>query len=203
MKKIVIILVILLVVIGGWFSYKYLFTTKFTCWPYCPNMTDQDRENIKKSAKEAENLVAKKQTDNNPLETTVVSGGEDSTTEVFKNQPGAIKSITNQSDSQWLLSVDLLTRNTHWVPGGESDFFLNQNPQIRSLLVTKETKTYECNGVNADALRNTSKFMSDIQVGMIKRDEESKKFGTKAYDYTSYFDINGSNIIAIYQQCLP
>jgi uncharacterized protein YxeA len=150
-----------------------------------------------------ETAVTEKQTENNYSETTIVSGGEDSTTEVFKNQPGTIKSITNQGDSQWLLSVDLLTRNTHWVPGGQSDFFLNQNTKVRNLFATKETKTYECNGVNADALRNTSKFMSDIQAGMIKRDEEAKKFGTKAYDYTSYFDINGSNIIAIYQQCLP
>ena len=56
MKKTILIVIILLAIIGGWFSYKYIFSTKSTCWPYCPNMTDQDRENIKKSAQEAENL---------------------------------------------------------------------------------------------------------------------------------------------------
>ena len=128
---------------------------------------------------------------------------ENSVSEIFKNQPGAIKTITNQNDGDWSLSIDLLTKNPNWRPGGETEFFINQNPKVRSLLVTKDTKTYECDGVNADAPRNTSNFIANIQAHMAKMEAESQKFGTKRYDYTAYFDINGSNIIAIYEQCLP
>ncbi len=44
----VIIFVVLL--IGGWFAYKNLSGGNTICWPYCPGMTDQDRDEIKKSA---------------------------------------------------------------------------------------------------------------------------------------------------------
>jgi hypothetical protein len=184
MKKIIIVVIVLAILIG---AGTYLLGKKSNEKISEPVVTETSTE--------------EKLTDENPL--VVTASGEDSAAEVFKYQPGAIKTITNQKDDKWLLAVDLLTKNPNYRPGGETDYFINQNNKVRNLLVTNETKTYECNGVNADALRNTSKFMSDIQVNMIKRDEEAKKFGTKAYDYTSYFDINGTEITAIYQQCLP
>lgn len=186
MKKIIIIVIVLVILVG---AGAYLLGKK------------EGEKTLEPVA--VETTAVEKQVDANISNVAVTSGGEDSTTEIFKNQPGAIKSITNQSDNQWLLSVDLLTPNTHWVPGGQSDFFLNQNPKIRNLLVTNETKNYVCDGVKADVLGNTSKFMSDLQATIIRNEEEAKKFGTKAYDYTAYFDINGSNITAVYQQCLP
>ena len=52
----VIIWIIIFVVLlgGGYWGYRYLSTPKYVCWPYCPGMTDQDREDIKKSAFEAQ-----------------------------------------------------------------------------------------------------------------------------------------------------
>lgn len=49
MKKVIISLVIILtlIVIGGWYLLRPM---SVTCWPYCPGMTDQDREQIKQSA---------------------------------------------------------------------------------------------------------------------------------------------------------
>jgi hypothetical protein len=45
-----IIAIIVILIIGG----GYYYTQKqSTCWPYCKNMTDQDRESIKKSAIDA------------------------------------------------------------------------------------------------------------------------------------------------------
>jgi len=116
------------------------------------------------------------------------TSSESSTNEVFKNQPGSIKSITVKNNNQWILAVDLLTRNPNWTPGGELPFFLNQNPKVRNLNVTGATKTYNCNGVNPDLLINTQTFISNIQEASYK---------------TAYFDINGTNITSIYQQCLP
>jgi len=48
---IIIILAVAIVAFGGVFAYQYL--SKSTCWPYCPNMTDKDREQIKKDASTA------------------------------------------------------------------------------------------------------------------------------------------------------
>ena|SRR3989344_1894602 len=49
-----LIAVIALLVIGGG-AYYFFQQKKAVCWPYCPGMTDQDREDIKKSALEAQN----------------------------------------------------------------------------------------------------------------------------------------------------
>jgi len=50
----VLLVVIAVLVIGGFFVYKE--TTRQVCWPYCPGMTDQDREEIKKSALDAQTV---------------------------------------------------------------------------------------------------------------------------------------------------
>ncbi|MCX6752265.1 MAG: hypothetical protein NTZ87_02075 [Candidatus Nomurabacteria bacterium] len=53
-KKIIWRVIVAIVIIAGGFAYNYLSKPKPVCWPYCPGMTDQDREAIKKSALEAE-----------------------------------------------------------------------------------------------------------------------------------------------------
>ena len=115
------------------------------------------------------------------------SSSEESVNEVFTNQLGEVKSIKNQNNS-WILSVDLLTLNPNFSPGS-TDFFINQNPKIRDLNVTKLTKTFKC-GIDSipNVLQATSDFIKDIQKGEYKN---------------RYFDINGNNITAIYEQCLP
>lgn len=133
------------------------------------------------------------------LVASTTSSSENSSTEVFKNQPGAIKSITVKGNNTWIFAVDLLTRNPNWLPSIDSTggFFINQNPQIRNLNVTNATKTYKCKNTVANLLTNTSSFISYTQ-GV------KKSWGTaNQADYTAYFDINGTNISAIYEQCLP
>ncbi len=52
-KKIILGVVVGLAVIAG--AAYYVFYPKGNiCWPYCPGMTDKDREDIKKSASEAQ-----------------------------------------------------------------------------------------------------------------------------------------------------
>ena len=134
------------------------------------------------------------------------TNSETSSTEVFNNQPGAIKSITDKDNNQWMLAVDLLSRNPKWLPGVDSTggFFVNQNTKVRNLNVTNATKTYNCgtgpdgNESSADVLQNTSSFISAIQADKNKGNYNKEFFGP-----VRYFDINGTNITAIYEQCLP
>ncbi|MFA6476309.1 MAG: DUF333 domain-containing protein [Candidatus Paceibacterota bacterium] len=50
-KNIIILVLLLLVVIFGTLLALKVFRPESTCWPYCSNMTDQDRQNIKDQAK--------------------------------------------------------------------------------------------------------------------------------------------------------
>ncbi len=134
--------------------------------------------------------------------------GENSSQEIFKNQPGAIKSITVRDNNQWVLAVDLLSGNPKWLPGVDSTggFFINQNSKIRNLIVTQDTKTYDCgpgpdnNDTSADVLNATSSFIAEI-----KTDIDSGNYTIKGQygGPVRYMDINGSTITAIYAQCLP
>jgi hypothetical protein len=126
-----------------------------------------------------------------PIENTDEVNTEEPVVEFFHNQPGDIKSIIVKGENQWILAVDLLSRNPNWLPGVDStgEFFINQNPRIRNLNVTENTKTYNCQqDVEASFLLNTAIFISNLQ---------------KASYKTVYFDIDGENITAMYQQCLP
>ncbi len=131
--------------------------------------------------------------------------------EFFKMQPGAIVNIVVQNDSTWVFTIDLLTRNPDWLPGNDSTpFFNNKNPKVRSLIVTKySTKTYKCNGAEKNGiLTETSVFIAEIQkLTNIRKSEEEKSevkiFRKNPFEYTAYFDIEGTNITAMYEQCLP
>jgi hypothetical protein len=128
--------------------------------------------------------------------------------ESFIKQPGAIKSITQNGDT-WALAIDILTPNTKWLPGVDSagGFFINKNPKIRNLIVRKNTMIYDCgaqysNGDNVGPrLQDTSNFMSKIEDVIDKSKTDKGLVGE--FGYTAYFDILGSDIFVIYQQCLP
>lgn len=153
--------------------------------------------------------VVNSETKNKNTVTNNQTSGEDSSNEVFNNQPGAVKSIIVKGSNQWVLAVDLLSGNSKWTPDGSDSngrFFINQNTKIRNLTVTKDTKTYNCgggpdnNGANPNSLQNTSTFLAGIQTNINSGDYAyNKDFVGPTY----YFDINRSNITAIYQQCLP
>ena len=53
-KKIILGATTIIVLIAGVFTYHYLSEKQLICWPYCPGMTDKDREDIKKSALETD-----------------------------------------------------------------------------------------------------------------------------------------------------
>lgn len=155
-----------------------------------------------KPKSELENPVAPAPVVEGPTTTTPVSS-EDSPREVFSNQPGAVKSVT-RADSNWTLVVNLLSPNPRWIPGGSSDvggFFIDQNPKTRNLVVTSDTKTYSCDGSNPTRLTETSSFLSGIQDTISRSKTDEGIVGE--FGYTAYFDINGTTITALYQQCLP
>ncbi|MFA6585854.1 MAG: PsbP-related protein [Candidatus Paceibacterota bacterium] len=147
------------------------------------------------------------------IDSNIVSFNENSSTEIFKFQPGAIKSITANGNNKWILDVDLLSQNPNFLPGvggPAGDFFINQNSKIRTLSVTSNTKAYNCGIVSADVVSNISDFITKIQNDMVRAKLENQyRIGgpLKITDWkfweTAYFDISGTNITAMYQQCLP
>lgn len=53
LAPVVIILIVVVIIAGGYFTYQSFFKPASLCWPYCPGMSDQDREVIKESALKA------------------------------------------------------------------------------------------------------------------------------------------------------
>ena len=60
------------------------------------------------------------------LKINLNTSSEESSTEVFKMQPGEIKSLKPELGTRWILAVDLLTYNSDWFPGNDIlvDFLL-------------------------------------------------------------------------------
>lgn len=127
---------------------------------------------------------------------------EEPSSEVFKDQPGAIKSLKSDGSNRWVIAVDLLSNNSKWLPGVDSTGrpFINQNSKIRSLNVTGNTKTYNCENAKPSLLVDTSSFLSTVQNNINKGDYTYKN---EFVGPMRYFDINGINISAMYEQCLP
>ena len=126
----------------------------------------------------------------------------------LEKQPGAILSIIMQNDSTWIFKVNLLKRNLKWLPGSNSDstrdFFLTLNLKVKDLIVNKKAKIYECNDRGqAKTYAKSSDFIDMIQKTITRNKNESERHGRKPYSYTAYFDIDGTTITAIYEQCLP
>jgi type II secretory pathway pseudopilin PulG len=128
---------------------------------------------------------------------------EESSLEIFNRQPGAIKSIKSDGTNKWILAIDLLSSNPKWIPGDSSTggFFINQNVKIRNLNITSLTKIQNCStqysGYASGFENNLLSFVSYVNKKIINP-KEVGEFG-----YTAYFDISGSDITSIYEQCLP
>lgn len=138
----------------------------------------------------------------------IVQYNSETSTEIFNNQPGAIKSTTDQGNNQWTLAIDLLSSNPEWLPG-VNEKYLNQNTKIRNLIVTKDTKTYNC-GIDSkpSVLQNVANYITSIQkyIAQAKLDSKNRVGGSVELmtDWrTLNFNVNGNNITAIYDICLP
>ncbi len=124
--------------------------------------------------------------------------------EVFRNQPGAIVAPIGRADQGYVLSVNLLSGNPQWIPGGSDNhggFFIDQNPKVRNLVATPATKAYRCDGANPTRSVDISEFIPVIQNIIIKSQTDAGLVGE--FGYTAYFDIKGTTITALYEQCLP
>jgi hypothetical protein len=173
-----IALIIILVLIAGGVGYYFA------------------KQGAKDKGLRVEQTVQQETADTATQKEILVVATEEDESEIFQNQPGEVKSITNTGVNEWVLEVDLLTHNPNFLPG-INDFFMNQNSKIRNLNVNSSTQTYFCgagpdnNDTTADIIQNTSNFIQYVQ-NMLNE-------GVKYY----YFDISGTEITAIYQQCLP
>jgi len=135
-------------------------------------------------------------------------GNGSSSQEVFKNQPGAIKSITAQGSNQWILAVDLLSNNPKWFPG-VNDRYINQSTKIRDLMVTASTQTYNCDtNERPDILMDTASYVAKLQATIAQaKIDINYRIGGPVQLMTDWvtvnFDVSGDNITAIYSGCLP
>lgn len=125
-------------------------------------------------------------------------------------QPATIKSITKVSGG-WNLTLDYLSYNTDWLPGVDSTgpFFLNQNPKIRTVLVSDGSNTppttYRVCGANEDNT-NWGPFVNTKIADFITDAERLLiiyQSGQESYEPTYYFTINNAIVTKIDQQCLP
>lgn len=118
--------------------------------------------------------------------------------ENVKNQPGTVKSVISVPGG-WNLSVDYLSYNNNWQPGGNGstgDFFVNLNPKLRTLFLANNSNdlVFKCGTETIPNVPylNTSTYVNELNNYLIDG------------GYTNYyFDVKDGNITAIYQQCLP
>ncbi len=145
-------------------------------------------------------------------QTTQISNSENPAQEVFRNHPGKVISIINRGEYLWSINVDILSPNPKWLPGvdGTGPFFINIDPKIRNLNITPATRAYVCgagpdgNETTADVLTDTKIFIDGQNIQNRLNDINIMTTEQKIYNHVAYyFDINGANIGAIYQQCLP
>lgn len=122
-----------------------------------------------------------------------------SDSENVKEQAGIIKNIKTTSDG-WLLTIDYVSRNPSWLPGGNEKFFLNTDDKLRTLLISNKltnnnTKFFECGSDNERYGAVIEAKIEDF-VTQVKKE-------LLANEPRYYFDIKDGKIDAIYTQCLP
>ena len=123
----------------------------------------------------------------------------------LKYQAGAILQIEPQNDSIWNLKIDLLERNPKWKPGIDStgEFFIKLD-KILDLVISNKTKSFKCDERTVPGLSvRTIDFVSELQKIVMRFEKDSERFVREPFFYTAYFDIDGTTITAIYEQCLP
>ncbi|MEI8129985.1 MAG: hypothetical protein WCG55_00585 [bacterium] len=146
-------------------------------------------------------------TANEAVETINAMSLEASNSNTFTSQPAAIQSIVKQADGTWQFAIDLLSRNPHWLPGGEEGFFLNLSPVMRHLVVTNATKTYVCGGnpnnnnTTAELLEPTAGYVAKLQSRLAQIQTETQ--ASISQTLNAYMSADGTKITALYDQCLP
>jgi len=121
------------------------------------------------------------------------------------NQAGAILQIEMQNDSTWNLKIELLERNPKWKPGVDSTggFFLRLNKTL-NLEISIKAKSFKCDDRALPELSvRTKDYIYEIQKRIARFEKDAERFGHEPILYTAYFDIVGTTITSIYEQCLP
>jgi hypothetical protein len=111
------------------------------------------------------------------------------------NQPGRINKVATASDG-WNLTIDLLQRNLNWKPGVDSTgpFFLDQKKTM-SFSLSSSAKAYNCTQGKSAVLTANNGDMTPTSPDQVIYSMDPQP--------VIYFDASGSNITAVYEQCLP
>lgn len=196
----VIALSLVILVIGGIAYYA-----KKNANPVPQNQNGENNSPVNQTGTNAQGgntkLRVSDQSKNAP---SVYISNENSSAQVFKKQPAAIKSITLVAINQkWTMGLDFLTRNRNWnsSSGNVNGYFVNENDKIRYFTITNATKTYRCHNESSILLVGTANFI--LSVGNIIEGAKINPKLAGEFGYTAYFDINGENITAIYERCYP
>jgi hypothetical protein len=121
-------------------------------------------------------------------------------------QPAAVRGFDHAVGGLWLFTVDYLTHNSQWVPGGEGksgEFFLNENPKLRKLVVSSTVKIFVCgiadNGNTASYTGPIDEYVQKMQHSVA---QNADGWAVYNLDVVPSKDWDGT-IVAIYEQCLP
>lgn len=120
-------------------------------------------------------------------------------------QPGAVRAFDVTSEGP-IIKVDYLSANPNWLPGDDSSggFFLNKNPKLRQLLISKDVKIFTCGGLGGGPeVKFTGKL--DDYVKTMKESVAYNADGWAVYNFDVVATQNGwdGDIVNIYEQCLP
>lgn len=127
----------------------------------------------------------------------IVASLDKDTKEVFRGQPGYIKSVIKNGEDQWVLAVDFITQNPKWRLWGtegfspDEPFYINQNPKIRNFNTTSKTKFYRCS-TREESLVDAETFMESVQMSIENNNDIGYSFNT-----------NGSEVVLIMIVCVP
>jgi len=124
--------------------------------------------------------------------------------ESFTKEPGAIKAVKQNNNGEWIFTVDLLSYNPNWKPGGQSDYYLNQNLKLRNFKVNQVTKSFVC-GETAipNVPRDINATVTYITNYMNKIKAESIQYNTKPYDVIFIFNVKTGIVSSIAEPCVP
>ncbi len=149
---------------------------------------------------------------NNILDIKLISetefGPEDTSayelSERFSNTPAIVKSIKSLGNNSWSLDLDILTDNPKWTPGGQEMLYINQNTNIRSLIVNNDTKNHVCvdGGMEEISMYESNTSLINWFKNLLEGyEEEYKKNGGNKGEVYYNFDISGNLITATYPRC--
>lgn len=124
-----------------------------------------------------------------PLSLEDTEWTEEERVNVSKSTPALVTAVESTSDG-WMFSLDYLSVNPKFIPGESGPYWLNQNPRVRTVLLSKDSKPATkgilvCNGTNYPKYQSVTDWKTLV--------------GGMPYAFT----ITDAGIIQVHLICVP